>query len=114
MESTIEKCVVLTDTEYRELLASARTNKNKEVKVSWECKSYGGRRMYDSFAVSGDFYLGPNMEKQIVDTLRTIEEAYNNNLKNLYEDVKMDVRNEMNDRFSNMPWYDRLVFSKNV
>lgn len=108
MEKLDSGCILLKNSEYKELL-----EKEKKIKVEIKYTHY---QQYGNFTVSGDFQLGNDLFIQ----LSKLSNRFTKQLKSEADLMYSNGKTEGNSigkeyaiqAFSKLPWYKRLFFDE--
>lgn len=110
MKKTESGCIILKNSEYKELLAKANENKQKEIKISYKIGYYNET----SLNISGDFELSGKLYQQIFRILNVSKEKTNLAVTELWNikasDERSIVREEDLRLFENLSLFKRIFF----
>ena len=110
MEKLDSGCILLKNSEYKELL-----EKEKKIKVS---VTYNHYQQYGNFTVSGDFQLGSDLFNQLSKLSNRFTKQLKSEADLIYNNGKAEGniigKDYMKEAFAKLPWYKRLFFDEEL
>lgn len=102
METTEDKCIILKQKEYNDLLKKSKENRGKEIRIYWYHRS--------RVDVSGDFVLGNKLFSQIQRIIHSISEEHEKERDNAVAYAQKSAKQYTIGQFKKLPWHQRLFF----